>query len=389
MDYRDKLVENYFSVGFQQNEIISMLELVHRVKVHPRTLKRILCRLKLCRRKNYSDIGIVVNFINSQLANSGQLHGYRWMHLKCIQHGLIVTQKTVREVLALLDPEGVYIRKRKRLRRRRYFNEGPNAVWHIDSYDKLKRYGICINGAIDGFSRHIIWLHAGRTSSNPKVIAGYYLSAIMRLGGCPHTIRADMGTENGTIEAMQTALCQIFTNPEQCKPPFIYGKSTANQRIESWWSNLRKQCAQFWINLFETLDEENMFNGSFLDKSLMQFCFLKIIQEDLDAVVQIWNSHRIRGSKKNRLCLGRPTIMYQAPSLFGAENKLIPISEAILRCLEDQCLFYSNPCDHSIMELCRNIISENNITVSVDDPYSAVKLYVDLRTMIIHLMQQH
>ena len=28
--------------------------------------------------------------------------------------------------------------------------QGPNYLWHMDSYDKLKPYGISIHGCIDG-----------------------------------------------------------------------------------------------------------------------------------------------------------------------------------------------------------------------------------------------
>lgn len=48
----------------------------------------------------------------------------------------------------------------------------------MDAYDKLTPYGIAISGCIDGFSRKIIWLRVGRTASNPKVIAGYYIQAV-------------------------------------------------------------------------------------------------------------------------------------------------------------------------------------------------------------------
>jgi hypothetical protein len=34
------------------------------------------------------------------------------------------------------------------------------------------------------------------------------------------------------------------------KRSFIVGKSIANQRIEAWWSTLRKECSQYWINVF-------------------------------------------------------------------------------------------------------------------------------------------
>lgn len=275
---KKRLIEKYFHLGLQQSEIITLLNGVHNITVHPRTLKRLLNQMNLYRRKNYSDLDTVLTFIQEELTKSGQLHGYRWMHLKCIQHGLTVTRETVREFLLLLDPKGVDLRKRKRLRRRQYHNSGPNSVWHMDSYDKLKPYGICINGAIDGFSRHIIWLNAGRTSSDPKVIAGYYVNSIKVLGGCPMTVRSDMGTENGTVEKMQTAIRQLFVTEENHKPAFIYGRSTSNQRIESWWSVLRKQNAQYWMNLFEMLKDEGLYNGTFVDKSLIQYCFLNMIQ---------------------------------------------------------------------------------------------------------------
>ena len=100
------------------------------------------------------------------------------MHLKCIQAGLVVTQTTIRHLLLILDPRGVQLRKRNRLRRFLYINPGPNFLWHVDSYDKLKPYGICINGAVDGFSRMVIWLHANTTSSNPRVISDYFLDEV-------------------------------------------------------------------------------------------------------------------------------------------------------------------------------------------------------------------
>lgn len=278
MDSRNRLIKKYFELGLQQKDIITLLKNVHNIFVHPRTFKRLLNKQNLFRRKNYTNLNTVASFIQEQMTKSGQLHGYRWMHLNCIQNGLIVTRDSVRELLLLLDPRGVDLRKRRKLRRRQYISSGPNNVWHMDSYDKLKPYGICINGAIDGFSRHIIWLNAGRTSNDPKVIAGYYINAMKIFGGCPVTVRSDMGTENGTVEKIQTAVRELFWSNINHMPAFLYGRSTANQRIESWWSILRKQNAQYWMNLFEILKQEGLFNGTFVDKSLIQFCFLSMIQ---------------------------------------------------------------------------------------------------------------
>lgn len=74
----------------------------------------------------------------------------------------------------------------------------------MDSYDKLKPYGIAINGCIDGFSRHIMWMEAYTTNSNPKVIAEYFINTVTCIGGCPKQLRADPGTEN--VRDIQTFL---------------------------------------------------------------------------------------------------------------------------------------------------------------------------------------
>lgn len=76
---------------------------------------------------------------------------------------------------------------------------------------------------------------------------------------------------------------QVFLKQENCPQsydcaPFVYGRSTANQRIESWWGILRKHCAQFWMNLFQEMKDNFIFDGNFLDKALMQFCFINFIQ---------------------------------------------------------------------------------------------------------------
>ncbi len=59
---------------------------------------------------------------------------------------------------------------------------------------------------------------------------------------------------------------------------YIQGASTSNQRIESVWAHLRKQCIEHWINIFCDLEENGNFLGDFVDRNIAQFCFLAIIQ---------------------------------------------------------------------------------------------------------------
>ena len=43
-------------------------------------------------------------------------------------------------------------------------------MWHIHGYDKLKPFGFPIHGAIDGFSRKILWLNICPSNNEPYII---------------------------------------------------------------------------------------------------------------------------------------------------------------------------------------------------------------------------
>ena len=103
------------------------------VQIPERHLRRLLRIMGLYRRKELSDILDVAVYVDQELSMSRQLHGYRWMHLKCIQNGFVVNQDTIRLLIKkMFDPVGVELRKRRRLRRRQYYNRGPDFTWHMD-----------------------------------------------------------------------------------------------------------------------------------------------------------------------------------------------------------------------------------------------------------------
>ncbi|XP_047661982.1 uncharacterized protein LOC113646972 [Tachysurus fulvidraco] len=191
------------------------------------------------------------------------------MYSKCKERGFHVRKEDIRLIPSTLDPLGTEMRRKRRLHRIVYFSKGPNFVWRVYSCDKLKPFGICINGAIDGFSRKILWLNAYCTSSDPKVIGGYFLETVRTFGGSPQILRADMGTENSVIRDVQRYLRRGDADQLAGERSFIYGKSTANQRIESWWGILGKECVDLWLEYFHQIKDEGYFDGSFLDKNLV------------------------------------------------------------------------------------------------------------------------
>ncbi|OWF51202.1 uncharacterized protein LOC110449483 [Mizuhopecten yessoensis] len=327
---RNKLCKFYFHLGLPYKHILSFLAEGHGICISLRTLKRILRGEGLFRRKFHTDILDAALFIQEKITSIGNQQGYRWMHLQCLHQGITIPRDNVQFLMQLLDPIGVELRLRKRLRRRRYFSKGPDFLWHVDAYDKLKRYGLCISGCIDGFSRHLIWLNVYTTSSDPRVIAGYYMEAVDSRKGCPSLMRGDNGTENGHVAQMQNFMTRNNT--------FIFGRSTANQRIEMFWFFLRKQCCQYWMDALGVLADEGLFNESFFDRNLIQFCCMALLQGDLDDMIRVWNAHNIRPTKNQNSPHGRPIVMYMLPSSYDTRSPssctcYLPLTTLAVTCM--------------------------------------------------------
>ncbi|XP_077862084.1 uncharacterized protein LOC144343388, partial [Saccoglossus kowalevskii] len=204
--------------------------------------------------------------------------------------------QTIAKLMRALDPEGVEMRSKKRFKRGLYHSVGPNQTWHMDGYDKLKPYSICISGCIDGYSRKILWVKAASTNSDPSVIAYYYLNCVDEMKGCPLQIRAE----------------QTFF---------------ANQRIECFWSFLLRSWTEWWRQYFASMVEERLFSSrNHLHKCLIRHCYLEIVQIELDQVITQWNNHPIRHQKELHVPCGIPNILYHCPELSGWRDMIQPVT---------------------------------------------------------------
>ena len=160
----------YFNEGLPYMEILEFLRVRHKYEISLSTIKRWLRENGIKRRPLStlrSSNADVLKAIQDELCGSASDVGYRRMHKILLSKGLICRRDDVRKMILQLDPEGVQLRGKRRLRRRKYYAPGPNYVWHIDGHDKLKPYGFSIHGCIDGFSRKIIWLEVGVTNKMP------------------------------------------------------------------------------------------------------------------------------------------------------------------------------------------------------------------------------
>lgn len=88
-----------------------------------------------------------------------RLCGYRSVvRLLRQKHHLNVSHAMVRNILRQLDPVSVANRRQRRLHRRTYTSPGPNYMWHIDGYDKLRPYGILISGLVPSFTCSLLMM---------------------------------------------------------------------------------------------------------------------------------------------------------------------------------------------------------------------------------------
>ena len=170
---REQIITHYFHSGLSYTEIISFLFVYHGIQTTLRQLNRILRKLGLFRRKCKASITSVISAIQTELASSSSSFGYGMVHQKLREKKLVIDRETVRIAMRSLNPEGVTVRSRHILQRRVYNARGPNYIWHIDGFDKIKPYGF-----IDGYSRKILWLKIFARNNNPKMIGTLYLNYV-------------------------------------------------------------------------------------------------------------------------------------------------------------------------------------------------------------------
>ena len=119
----------------------------------------------------------------------------------------------------------------------------------------------------------------------------------------------------------------------------MYGRSFANQRIEAWWSILRKMNTDFWINYFKDLRETGLSNDDdIVHVQCLKFCFMSLIREELHHVAELWNLRKIRPQPSNRDSpSGRPDILRFLPELNGGVSYIHDVTLDDVELAEEMC----------------------------------------------------
>lgn len=150
-------------------------------------------------------------------------------------------------ILKDIDPWGVALRTADLQRQRgQFWVPGPNFIWSIDGHLKLQQYGIEIYAAIDAYSRYVPWIYVGVSATTSISVAKMYITAMDMLEIQPQFLRADRGSETTLIMNAHWQLHQEREPGINAQDVLMYGTSTANVRIESWWGQLTKGQTNKW-----------------------------------------------------------------------------------------------------------------------------------------------
>uniref|UniRef100_A0A1X7USS9 Integrase catalytic domain-containing protein n=1 Tax=Amphimedon queenslandica TaxID=400682 RepID=A0A1X7USS9_AMPQE len=183
-DQLQYLIEN----GFTTSRICSML------CISLSTLRRRMSEYGIRVRDTYSDISDtalkdLVMEAHLSFPNAGYRFVRGWLH----QRGLRIQESRIRQLMREVDPIGTN-RFFRSIHRREYSVSGPQALWHLDGNHKLIRWRFVIHGAIDGFSRVVVFMNCSANNYAQTVLT-LFVKAVSQFG-LPARIRCDQGVEN-------------------------------------------------------------------------------------------------------------------------------------------------------------------------------------------------
>ena len=228
--------------------------------------------LRFCSISNI-DLDGVVDEIKRDHPNDGErlIIG----HLR--QRGIYLPRARIRASIHRVDPINTHLRRRVTVRRRTYYSEGPNTVWHIDGHHKLIRWRMVTHGGIDGYSHTIVYL---RFSSNNR--ASTVLDCFVEAAeehGLPNKVRTDLGGEN--VEVWR----YMVEQHSSCSA-VISGSSTNNERIEHLWPDVHRCVGVLFADTFRRMEEDGILDClNEVDMFCLHFTFIPRINACLQSLI--------------------------------------------------------------------------------------------------------
>ena len=177
---------------------------------------------------------------------------------------------------------------------------------------------------------------------------------------------SDDGTENSTLEALHTFLRSSHNNKNAGPGGFGIGRSTANQRIKSYWSQFQfvKGGSGWWISFFKDLSDLHVHVGLFnssdpVHLECIRFCFMQILRNKPHHVAEMWNQHLIASSKFGNSSgpRGRPDCMFFLPHLYNSEDYKVPVNPQEAEEFIDESTMCPTDCNEEFNEFTLTVMN--------------------------------
>lgn len=153
---------------------------------------------------------------------------------------IVVQRRRLRESLHRVDPIGIQSKRRHSITQRVYSVPHPNFIWHLDGNHKLIRWKFVIHGAVDGYSRMVMFLHCSN-NNRAETVKNLFIVAVQHFSRPLH-IKTNHGVENVKVwEDMQAT---------RGDGSVLTGSSVHNQRIERFNRDLNNNCCQVYAPIF-------------------------------------------------------------------------------------------------------------------------------------------
>ncbi len=157
-----------------------------------------------------------------------------------------------------------------------------------DGNHKLIRWRMVTHGAIDGYSRLVVFLHCSDNNRADTML--HEFQNAVQAYGLPSRVRTDQGLENVDVAKL------MLQERGLGRGSVLVGASVHNQRIERLWRDMYTAVVQLYHRLFYHLEHVGLLNP--LDcKQLfaLHYIFIPRINSALSDFIAAWNQHPVSG----------------------------------------------------------------------------------------------